>query len=77
MDLIKKVNETSYAKCQGQRVSSPCRLFVAALMNNLGLVVGELDSRLEGRGFEFHPMLDGNGVKAMPWIDYCTQSWFI
>jgi len=22
--------------------------------------------RLEGRGFESHPMLDGNGVKAMP-----------
>jgi len=31
-----------------------------------GLVVSELDSQLEGCGFESHPMLDGNGVKAMP-----------
>ncbi len=29
-------------------------------------VVSELDSQLEGHGFESHPMLDGNGVKAMP-----------
>jgi len=29
-------------------------------------VVSELDSELEGRGFESHPVLDGNGVKAMP-----------
>jgi hypothetical protein len=27
-------------------------------------VVRELDSRLEGRGFESHPILDGNCVKA-------------
>jgi len=31
-----------------------------------GLVVSELDSRLESRGFKSHPLLDGNGVKAMP-----------
>ena len=33
-----------------------------------GLVVSILDSRLEGRGFESHPILilNGNGVKAMP-----------
>ncbi len=30
------------------------------------LVVSKLESRLEGRGFESHPILDGNGVKAMP-----------
>jgi len=29
-------------------------------------VAGKLDSRLEGHGFEYHPILDGNGVKAMP-----------
>jgi len=28
-------------------------------------VVSKLDSLLDGRGFESHPMLDGNGVKAM------------
>jgi len=33
---------------------------------NSGLVVSKLDSRLEGHGFESHPILDGNGVKAMP-----------
>jgi len=26
----------------------------------------KLDSRLDGGGFESHPMLDGKGVKAMP-----------
>ncbi len=26
----------------------------------------KLDSRLEGRGFKSHQMIDGNGVKAMP-----------
>jgi len=31
-----------------------------------GLVVSKLDSQLEGRGFETHPLLDGNGVKNMP-----------
>ncbi len=31
-----------------------------------GLVVSKLDSQLEGRGFKSHPILDGNGVKAMP-----------
>ncbi len=31
-----------------------------------GLVVSKLDSQLEGCGFESHPILDGNGVKAMP-----------
>ncbi len=30
-----------------------------------GLVVSKLDSRLEGCGFKSHPMVDGNGVKAM------------
>jgi len=30
------------------------------------LVVSKLASRLEGFGFESHPILDGNGVKAMP-----------
>jgi hypothetical protein len=30
-----------------------------------GLVVSKLDSRLESRGFKSHPILDGNGVKAM------------
>jgi len=30
-----------------------------------GLVISKLDSQLEGRGFESHPILDGNGVKAM------------
>jgi len=30
------------------------------------LVVSELDSRLEGCGFKSHPILDGNGGKAMP-----------
>jgi len=29
-------------------------------------VVRELDSQLEGCGFKSHPMLDENGVKAMP-----------
>jgi len=29
-------------------------------------MVIKLDSRLEGRRFESHPILDGNGVKAMP-----------
>jgi len=28
-------------------------------------VVIKLDSQLEGCGFESHPMLDGNSVKAM------------
>jgi len=28
-----------------------------------GLVVSKL---MEGRGFESHPILDGNGVKSMP-----------
>jgi len=31
-----------------------------------GLVLSKLDSQLEGRGFKSHPILDGNGVKAMP-----------
>ncbi len=31
-----------------------------------GLLVSKHDSRLEGCGFESHPTLDGNGVKAMP-----------
>jgi len=31
-----------------------------------GIMVGVLDSQLEGRGFESRPTLDGNGVKAMP-----------
>ncbi len=31
-----------------------------------GLVVSKLCSKLEGRGFKCHPILDGNGVKAMP-----------
>jgi len=31
-----------------------------------GLVVSKLDSRKEGRGFKSHPLLDGNGLKAMP-----------
>jgi len=43
-----------------------------------GLVVCKLDSQLEGRGFESHPILDGNSVKATyARIDSCTQSWFI
>ncbi len=29
-------------------------------------MVWKLVSQLEGRGFETHLMLDGNGVKAMP-----------
>jgi len=29
-------------------------------------VVSELDSGLEGHVLESHPILDGNGVKAMP-----------
>jgi len=29
-------------------------------------VVSKLDSQLGGRGFETHPILDGNGVKAIP-----------
>jgi len=29
-------------------------------------VVCKLDSQLGGRGFETHPILDGNGVKAIP-----------
>ncbi len=29
-------------------------------------MVSKLDSQLEGGGFESHPILDGNGVKAMP-----------
>ena len=28
-------------------------------------MVSELETRLEGLGFESHPTLDGNGVKAM------------
>ncbi len=36
-------------------------------MRESGPEVGnELVSRLEGREFESHPILDGNGVKAMP-----------
>jgi hypothetical protein len=31
-----------------------------------GLVIKKLYSRLEGCGFESYPMLEGNGVKAMP-----------
>ncbi len=31
-----------------------------------GLVVRRLNSQLKGRGFESHPVLDGNGVKSMP-----------
>ncbi len=31
-----------------------------------GLVVSELDSGLEGRGFKSHPILDANSVKTMP-----------
>ncbi len=31
-----------------------------------GLLVSKLDSQLEGRGFESHPMLDGIVVKVMP-----------
>ncbi len=31
-----------------------------------GLVDSKLDSRPKGRGFESHPILDGNGVKTMP-----------
>jgi len=30
------------------------------------LEVSQLDSRLEGRGFKSHQILDGNGVKVMP-----------
>jgi len=30
------------------------------------LVVSKLDSQLEGRGFESHPILDGKCVNAMP-----------
>jgi len=41
-----------------------------------GLVVSKLDSRLEGRGFESHLMLDGNGVKAMPG-SIPASNWFI
>ncbi len=29
-------------------------------------MVSELDSQSKGRGFEHHPILDGNGFKAMP-----------
>jgi len=29
-------------------------------------VVSTLNSQLEGRGFKTQPILDGNGVKAMP-----------
>jgi len=29
-------------------------------------VVSQLNSRLEGRAFESHPIVDGNGVKVMP-----------
>ena len=31
-----------------------------------GLAGSELDSQSNGRGFESHPIVDGNGVKAMP-----------
>jgi len=31
-----------------------------------GLVDSKLDSRSKGRGFKYHPILDGNGVKTMP-----------
>jgi len=31
-----------------------------------GLVDSKLDSRSKGRGFQSHPILDGNGVKTMP-----------
>jgi len=31
-----------------------------------GLLDSKLDSQLEGREFESHPMLDGNGVIVMP-----------
>jgi len=36
------------------------------LRRRSGLVVNELDSQLEGRGFDSHPILDGSGVKATP-----------
>ncbi len=39
---------------------------VYANMGSQGLVVSKLDSQWEGCGFESHPILDGNGVKAMP-----------
>jgi len=35
------------------------------MVQKSGLVVSLLDSWLEGRGFKFCPILDGNGVKAM------------
>ena len=31
-----------------------------------GLMGSEFDSRSKDRGFDSHPILDGNGVKAMP-----------
>ena len=38
----------------------------------------KLNVQSKGRGFESHPIIDGNGVKAMPGSMSCTpQSWFI
>jgi len=48
----------------------------AKLESKSGLVVCKIDSRSKGRGFESHPILDGNGFTAMPGsYPFCTQSW--
>jgi len=69
--------ETVLTRCATALINGQVKFQSSFRGQKSGLVVSKLNSQFEGRGFEFHPMLDGNGVKAMPWIDYCTQSWFI
>ena len=51
-----------------EMMTSHLKIINSCLMHGRksGLVVSELDSRLEGRGFKSHPILDGYSVKAMP-----------
>ncbi len=42
-----------------------------------GQVVSTLDSQLDDCGFESHPILNGNGVKAMQGLITAPKSWFI
>jgi len=65
--IRKRFAFSMYFSC---RIKNTCCLtevnFITVVGQKLGLVVNVLDSRLEGCGFKSHPILDGNGVKAMP-----------
>jgi len=51
-------------------------VYLLLLGRNSSLMVSKLDSRLEGCGFESHPILDGNSVKTMPGLIPAPKSWF-